>query len=348
MQRISKYFIAITLLVLTSCSGKKPKVQEKDLAPIHVKFEQILPQVINDAFETVGELKADKEALVSAETAGQIEKLLVREGDWVRDGQVLIQIKADDIKADLALAKSDYEAFQKLEASGAVSKQALNQKESQYKRLLANLDNRVIRSNFAGTVGEIYVDPGDFLKTGDQIMFLVKNYPLRVSYSVPEKLIPYVKLGQSVDVELDSYPGKTFAANVDFVSPRVNPETRSLLLRAKLQSSANRYLKANQFVQVKHGIKNIPNALMVREESVYLDQGQQFLYVAAPIEQKGDYEVQPAQLYQAELRKVITGIRQKGLVEVKEGIKKGELVVYAGLQRIFPEAKLIPVDQLNK
>ncbi len=356
-------FTGIALLLLASCAKGGPPPPDRKVPPVQVRFEAASFSSISESFETAGELKADKEAQVSGETSGTVEAILVKEGDYAEQGALLIKIKADDVRADLKLAKSDFESYKALEAEGAVSKQELNQKEAEYTRLLANLDNREIRAPFSGHVGQVYVDLGDYLSLGAPILDLVKNYPLRVTFTIPEKLIPYIKMGQQVYLEADSYPGRKINSIVDFISPRVDPVTRTVLVRSLISDqSAYKYLKTNQFVKVSQDIVNKSQALTVREEAIYLDQGQQFLYLANPSDEKtedpslraksgnpqkasqdGIFEEIP--LYIAEKVAIETGIRQDGKVEIVEGIKVGDNVVYSGLQKIYPGAKLINVSE---
>lgn len=320
--------------------------------PVSVKIEKVRKQNITQHFETIGELKADKEITVSAERGGQIERILVSEGDYVSEGRILAQIKGEDVRADLAMAKSDYETYKKLAEEGAVSQREAMRYETDLKRLQAALDNLLINAKISGQVGQIYVDPGDFVNLGDKIMDLIKNRPLRVTYNVSEKIIPLVKLGQKIEIDTDSYSQEKFYAYIDFISPRVNPQTRSLVIRAKLDDKG-KVLKANQFVKVKQEIKSIEDALLVREESLYLDQGQQFLYIAESIDQEEkDKANEKNKMYQADigykakLKPVKTGARiideetSQPFVEIIEGVEEGELVVYAGLNSIYPGAYL--------
>lgn len=347
---------------------KPPEKTQRQIPPVAVKFEAADFHTISDVFETAGELKADKESVISAERAGQVETIFVTEGDWVKEGDVLVKIKANDVRADLALAESDYESYQKLEAEGAISRQELLQVKARLEKLQADLNNSEIRALFSGVVGQIYIDLGDYLKQGDAILDLVKNQPLRVTYTVPEKLIPFVKIGQSIEFETDANPGRFNTARIDFISPRVDPVTRTVLTRAKVSSYShgdfgNPNLKANQFVKVKQKITGDRKSLMVREEAIYLDQGQQFLYLAreddspAPEEPEASKQAaappmqppgavsEPLVTYLADRKAVETGARKNGLVEIITGIAPGDLVIYAGLSRIYPGAKLINVTQ---
>lgn len=325
------------ILSLSSCSKKDPP--PKSQRPIAIKFEEAKLQDLAQYFETVAELKAYREIAVSAETAGQIEKIFVEEGDQVKEGTILLNIKAEAIIAEIAKAKADYESYKELYDEGAVSKLEYLSFKTNLDRLKAEFDKLRLKAISSGIVGKINVDPGDFVRVGDQIMDLVHINPMRVSYNVPEKLIPYLKLGQSLELKSPVYPKEFFKAKVDFISPLVSKDTRSILVRASLISNP-KDLKPNQFMKVKQKVLDKRNSVVVREEALFLEQGEEFIYLAAPAEEEG--------FYIAERRVVKTGIRKPGIIEIIEGIEAGDPVVYAGLFSIYPGAKLIPSELAAK
>ncbi len=340
--------IFIIVLLLSSCAKKA--VQEQAAKPIYVKFEQAKLEPISQEFETAGELKADKEILVSAERQGQVQEVYVYEGQWVQAGEPLIKVKGEDVDADLKKVQSDYSAYSKLYNEGAIAKQDLLKYETELSRIKSQKDNLLIRAKTSGAVGVIHVDPGDYVKLGDPILDLVKLDPLRASYSIPERLIAKVQIGQNVTLTTDSEPDKVFNALVDFISPRVDPATRTVVVRAKITNPSSK-LKANQFVKVKQVISDLKDALLVREEAVYLDQGQEYLYLAIQTTKPNDSTVNGNQAshaqsgYIAKRVPIKTGLRQNGKVQILEGIKAGDNVVYAGLHSIYPEANLVVVEE---
>lgn len=343
--------LAISTLAACSPGGKNsqkpggpPGGSVPELPPVVVRFEPVTYKVVSDSYETIGELKADREALISAESPGQIQKILVKEGDWIQAGDSLVQLKADDIQADIDFARSDFEKYKVLYEEGAVSKQQFEQAENQVKRLEAQLTNLDIKAIFSGTVGAIYVDPGDFVRQGDSIMDLVKNYPLRVTFNMPEKYVSYTKVGHEIMLKTDNGSQKPLYAKVDFIAPRVDPNTRTVLIRAKLNDGSKQSLRANQFVDLVYPLNGLKKTLMVREEAIYLDQGQQFIYKAVEEEQEQTEESEEEEKkYRAERVAVLTGIRQDSMVEIVNGIKEKDLIIYAGLQKVFPGAKLSPL-----
>ncbi len=346
-------YIFSLLLILNACSKSSQK--QMQARPVAVKYEAATKSNIARSFETVGELKADREVQVAAERAGQVEYIYTREGSWVNEGQVLAKIKGEDASADLDQAENDYNSFKALYEQGAVSYQELVKYQTNLKKAQSTISNLEIRSRISGVVGQIYIDPGDYVKLGDPIMDVVKNRPLRVSYSIPEKIIPLVKQGQVVEVTNDAEPGKIIKSYIDFISPRVDPKTRAILVRARIDDSAAANLKANQFVKVKQSIEEHTSNIVVRETAIYLEQGQEYIYLAAKdpaatnnksarASYKKGQQVDSGLIAQRVAIK--TGIRNdEGMVEIVSGVSNGDLVIYAGLHSIYPGAKLNPIAE---
>lgn len=351
IKSLSKFFILGSLCLITGSCSQKP-IESVPPKPVFVKFEAVTYQPISQEFETAGELKADKEIVVAAERQGQVEEIFVSEGSWIGRGAALVKIKGEDVDADLKLAKADYDVYKKLFDEGAISKQEFLRYQIGLEKTSSLIDNLLITAITDGTIGEIYVDPGDYVNMGDPILELVKVYPLRVTYSIPEKLIPLVSLGQPVELSSEAFPNIVFNAVVSFISPSVDQSNRAIMVRATV-TNPNKLLKANQFMNIKQTIQNKEDSLLVREEAIYIDQGQEYLFIAKPIAEKNEAEnhatkkkpanQEPQPTHIAERVAIKTGLRKPGFVEIIEGVNEGDLVIYAGLTGIYPGAKLVHV-----
>jgi membrane fusion protein (multidrug efflux system) len=342
-------------LLLSSCG--KQKSSGKPERPLAVKFEQAKIEPISLDFTTGAELKAAELVEVAARQQGQVTRILVSEGSYVQKGTQLIKIKGDAFDADLKRTKKDFEIYQKLYDEGAISELELLSFRTAYDKARANYNDLNLRAVISGVVGEIYIDTGDFVNVGTKILELVKVDPLEVSYNLPEKLLRYVKLGQMVSVKTPAFPDELFSARVTFISPIIDRQTRTLLVRARLLDAKN-LLKPNMYVSVTQQLEDVRDHVVIREEALYLDQGQEYVYLAENMsaEERQQFldklasqpgpPADPDQKYFIARRlPVQTGIRKTGKVEIVDGIKAGDQVIYAGLYSIYPGAKLINVSK---
>jgi membrane fusion protein, multidrug efflux system len=351
MLSISRLVFVFIALSLFSCAKPPAMKEEKS---IFVKFDPATRGEIIEEFSTAGELKADEDVIVSAQRPGKIISIKVTEGQFVQAGARLVEIQGKDIDADLLKAQQDFDSFKKLFDEGAISKLELNSYKASLDKLKSFKNDLVIQASISGQVGEIMVDVGDYVKEGDEILELVKLYPMELTYTIPERLLSKVKPGQTVILTTDSYPGKEFGAKVKFVSPKVDLQTRATLVRASLDPT-ELVLKANQFVKVRQVLNVNQNILLIPEEAIYLDQGQEYVFTATAIEKSqeemdADQEQAgkpgpPPPTHIAHKNKITIGLRKPGFVQIIEGIKEGDLIIKAGLTSIYDGAKLVQVKE---
>jgi membrane fusion protein (multidrug efflux system) len=346
----SRRLIFLTLIFTMFSCAKPPEMkQEKSL---YVKFKASELGEIRQEFTTAGQIKAAEDIQVSAQRAGRVLKIFVHEGQYVERGAKLVEIQGKDIDADLLKAKKDFESYQSLFNEGAISELELNAYKAEFARLQSFKNDLLITASISGQVGDIQLDQGDFVKLGDPILELVKLNPLEISYTIPEKLLAKVKLGDSLHFTTDSYPDKEFSAKVKFISPRVDENTRTTLVRALIDPSKF-VLKANQFVKIKQVFNHQQDILLVPEEAVYLDQGQEYIFTADLLEQDAEANNAPKApgppppTHKAKKNKVVTGLRKPGFVQILDGVNEGDLIVYAGLTSIYDGAKLIQVKETD-
>lgn len=202
--------------------------------------EQNLPLIVT----ALGILAAPQGTMLKSQQAGVIQNILFKNGQSVKSGQLLVQLNAqsqqaayDQAQAALFNAKSLYDRYMSLnkEDPDVLSKMQIDQQYATYQEALAtlagmkkNLEDMQIRAPFAGTMGSTSLSVGSYLNAGDAVVAIVNLSNLEVVYQVPEKSYALVQLGQSVNLTVDSYPGQTFSAIVDYKAPLVSASSHSL------------------------------------------------------------------------------------------------------------------------
>ena len=101
----------------------------------------------------------------------------------------------------------------------------------------------------AGAVREKRVTAGDFVRTGTPMLWIVQSNPIKLSFSVPEKDVSSLKLGQEVDFRVDSFPGKTFTGRLMSIYPSLDEKTRTLQAEAQIPNPQG-LLKPGFFARV--------------------------------------------------------------------------------------------------
>ena len=157
---------------------------------------------------------------------------------------------------------------------------------------------------------------GEFVQPGTALFELVALDPLEVEFSVPELDATRVRVGQAVELSVSAYRDRTFRGIVKFVSPTIDPETRTLRIRAHLDNS-DQALRPGLFARVNMGVSRRAGITMVPEEALIQRSGGATLFKVLP-----DRRVQRIA--------VTTGSTKSGLVEVNGDIQPGDLVIRRG------------------
>ncbi len=271
--------VLLALLVLAAfslagCQKKETKTAEK---VINVRTATVEKKSLRPFVEAVGNLKPFQEVVISPEVDGIIRKLNVDEGSPVSKGMVLAEINETDYRLDLERAEA---ALKQAQATLANVRVEYTRKEALYKEQLVtqqqfdDVTTRVtlatgdvdraraalslarerysrsrVRAPMAGAVREKRVTAGDFVRTGTPMLWLVQSNPIKLSFSVPEKDVSSLKLGQEVEFRVDSFPGRTFAGRLMSIYPSLDEKTRTLQAEAHIPNPQG-LLKPGFFARV--------------------------------------------------------------------------------------------------
>ncbi len=181
------------------------------------------------------------------------------------------------------------------------------------------LNDTNVVSPIDGVVRKRLVNIGDTFREKTPLMSLVTVDTLKFSGDVPERFAPLIQVGRPVHLEVEAYPGQKFPCTVTRVSPSVDVESRSFQIEASVPNEKGR-LKPGFFARaviVTGTDRNIP---FVSEEAVVSIAGNVKVYVVAD--------------NKAEERRVRTGGRRDGLVEILDGVKIGEVVATSNLAQL--------------
>lgn len=208
------------------------------------------------------------------------------------------------------------------EAARQQYKVAINGAEQSYRSLqaararvaLANksVSDTAVRAPFDGLVAERAVSVGDYVTKGTRVATVVSIDPLRVELTVPEQAIALIRIGQSVRLTVDAYPGEQFAATVRFISPAVRVDQRALTVEAVAPNQDGR-LKPGLFATALIEQESPALALTVPEAAVETAAGTSRVYVVTD--------------GTTDERIVTVGEKAAGMVELTSGVAKGERVV---------------------
>lgn len=337
-RRISIVFIICSLVCLsqTAVASFHHKKSTQPPAPIHVEVTNVTQMDIPRYVYSVGSLVAMESVEISSEVDGRVKHIAFKDGQFVSKGSLILQL--DDAEAQAALTQAEtaaklsqttyqrYLAISKEAGGGAVSQQTLDQrradmesKQAAVASAKATLAEKSMTAPFSGRLSAFQVTEGNYIKAGDPLVTLVNKRMLQVKYTIPEKYLPKLKLGQEVDVTIGTFPDQVFKGSVSFVSPQVDVDTRTVHLKATIPNPDEK-LSPGMFVHVGQLLSIDKQALVIPEEAIVPGLAGDTVFV---IKENKAY-----------VSKIKVGVRMQGKAQVLTGLQLSDVVVRAGQQKL--------------
>lgn len=222
----------------------------------------------------------------------------------------------DQKQAQVEAARRQYEVAR----NGAVQQyQALQAAQARVAMARKALADTVVRSPFDGVVGERLVSVGDYVTRGTKVASVLRVNSLRVELTVPAQYVTAIAVGKPVSLEVDAYPGETFAGTVRYVSPNLRSDTRALIVEAVVENAAGR-LKPGLFVTARIEQAAKSPAILVPSTGVQKAATAYRVFVVV-----GD---------RVEERLVTLGQSEGDRVEVTSGLAAGDRIVVDAIERL--------------
>lgn len=325
-------------LKLVTAGGKKPGAAGGGAGgrAAVVSVAVATPRAFADRIEVLGVAKGRQSVTITSDQTELVTAVHFRDGQAVRAGQVLVDLKANEQDAGLAQAAAqeaqaarDYDRWKSLADRGVAPRATAEQYFSALQSARAataaarsrKLD-RVIRAPFAGVVGLSDISTGSLVNPGAAIVSLDDLGVIRVDFDVPDRYLAALGVGTAITAVPDALPGQRFAGRIAQLDTRVNTATRAIKARAEFPNADGRIRPGMLMkVSIEHGARQ---AVSIPETAIAYEGDQAYVFVI--VTQGGKTKVQ---------RRVVTvGASQDGWVEIQQGLKAGDRVVADGLNRI--------------
>jgi membrane fusion protein (multidrug efflux system) len=308
--------------------------------PVAVEAAPVLVGPVRATLTAVGSLTADERVDITTEIEGRVTEITFQEGADVNAGDILFRLDDQAAKAsvlqtsaDLGLAEANFGRADQLSQQKIGTDKARDETRFALERARANadlakvnLDKTVIRAPFAGRTGLRKVSLGNYVTRGLALVSLQSIDPLKVDFRLPETELSNVAIGNKISIEVDALPGRHFTGEVFAIDPQVDVNGRAVQLRARI-ANPDKTLRPGLFARVELVTAERLEAVQVPESAIVSQGRDRIVYVV----REG----------KAQAIKVALGIRVPGRVEVIDGLKRGDVVIVSGQQRVRPGA---PVD----
>lgn len=275
--------------------------------------------------------------------SGEIEALLVEEGDFVKAGAPLLQIDerelrvdADEASVNLEREQANFDRIQELFKRGLVNQQefenasyTLSQRRLGAERAKIRLDHATIRAPFDGVISERAAQLGARVSSGTKLFSFVSLQDMVAKVFVPGRYLTAVNKDQEATITSEFMPGRTFAGWVKRISPIIDPQSGTFKVTVGLRNPEQDVLPG-LFVKANIITEERPNALLVPKRAVVYDGGSQFLYTVVD--------------GKAVRRQLDAGFETPDTVEVRSGFTEGDPIIILGQSGLKDGAPVKVVD----
>jgi membrane fusion protein (multidrug efflux system) len=343
-------FVAMAAaVVLRATDGTEPNGGGWAGGGVSVSVTEVRERAFSDIVEALGTANANEAVTVTAKISDTISRINFESGDLVEAGDVLVELTDTETAADLEEARAtlreterDIERIRDLTDRGVAPRSRLDEAIAEQERaearvaaIEARLADRIIRAPFAGVVGLRQVSLGELVRPGDPVAQLDDVSIIKLDFTVPERFLSVLAPGMTVLAQSPAFPDAVFEGRISQLDSRVNPITRAITVRARVDNADARLRPGMLLtVQVERDRRTSP---AVPETAVGRMREDAYVFVV----EEGERGTTASQ------RVVSLGRRSDGEIEVISGLDVGEQIVAEGIHRVRDGAPLSIVETLG-
>ncbi|GMQ30768.1 efflux RND transporter periplasmic adaptor subunit [Algoriphagus confluentis] len=308
-------------------SAAEEAMKSSEFVP--VTLERVESKTMELSFESNGIFEAHQELTIMAETGGAVVKIHKRKGDYVRVGDLILQIDDRLIQAELTIAelnldqsKKDLQRFTNLMDTDAITKKQYEDTErgfkiaeAQLKSIQKRAEDTQIKAPISGYINQDFYEQGTLVSPGMPLAELINSNPLKLNLQVSEREVATVKLGQKIPVKVNALPNVIQEGTVSFIS-----------------NKADGAFKYEVILEIKNPSPEIKPGMFGTATFVSPDQAERLLInrksIVGGLKNPGVFTVENGV---AVYRSVQIQPINSSLVEVLEGLAAGDEIIASGL-----------------
>lgn len=324
--------IMLMTVLLAGCNEaetqKKAANPEKPVVVLKTGKMKIATRV-----EALGTARSNESIDITSNATDTIREIRFADNQQVKKGDIIVlldqgqeQAQLTAARARLAEHKREKRRLETLLKKKAAARREYDERltlievtKSEIAEIQARSGDRTLRAPFDGVLGIRRMSPGQLVQPGQIITTLDDIDPIKLEFSVSAIHLPDLTIGTPVVATADARPGEQISGHINVIDSRIDPTTRSILLRALVNNKAG-LIKPGMLIHVTL-LEKQRQAVVVPEESIVQKKDAHFITV---IDSENI----------AHERQVSIGERQPGIVEITEGLKPGENIVVRGMRFI--------------
>lgn len=327
-------------------NGSGRAEQEPEAVPVQVTAVVRGPIAATLSFNSTLETEATVD--LYPQVAGQVQELLVEEGDFVKAGDPLVKIDerewrvdADEARVALDRETNNFARSQSLSERNLINQQdyenatfQLEQMRLRYERAQIRLDHATVRAPFDGVISEREVQIGARVSTNTKLFSLVSLQDMVARVFVPGRYLAEIAPDQTAQITSDFLPGRTFDGWVKRISPVIDPQSGTFKVTVGISNPEHDILPG-LFVKASITTEERTAALIVPKRAIVYDGGDQFIFTVTE--------------NIAHRLPLDAGFDTPDSIEVRSGLKEGDAVIVLGQSGLRDAArvKVVNPDQLQ-
>lgn len=298
----------IAAVGIAAVRGKAPA--PAPAAPLVVEFSQqdlviVEPQPLEHTLPLTGTLTPFNEATVKAKVAGELIEVAVREGESVKQGQMLARIDQTEVRARAAAREADaaaaraqlvwadknratqnalldkkfisQNAFDSIQSNYDVAAARLRAAEAELVVARKSLGDSVLVAPFPGIVAQRHVQPGERVALDAKVITVVNLARLELEAAVPAVEISRLRVGQQVTFRIDGFGERAFGGRIERINPSTESGSRAISVYVVIDNPEG-VLRGGLFAQGTVSLERVEGALVVPASAVREEIGQTFVY----------------------------------------------------------------------
>lgn len=347
---------------------------------VGVEAEPAMAGQWDNTLAAIGTIQAVNGVDITTEVGGLVHEIYFASGQAVEEGDVLIQLddeveRADlkSFKAQLRLAKINYDRDSRLLRSNSISKTnfdkgeaTLHDMQAQVESTEAVISRKKIKAPFSGRLGIRQVNVGEFINSGDDIVTLQALDELLIDFSVPEQYFPRLFVGQPLRFTVPAFGDRVFEATLSSINAKVDETTRNIQVQGSF-SNIGQSIVPGMFANVTVVLDQSQDVITVPQTaisySLYGDSvfviGEEELNLRTPdttvnllgfdIDLSAIHKMEkaPERGLVVRRRYVKLGQRRAEQVAIRDGVTAGELIVTAGQLKLNNGTRVDVIEQLG-
>jgi membrane fusion protein (multidrug efflux system) len=325
--------IALAAGCSRSESSAKPENNQSQNKAVKVSVVRVEPAPMKDILVLPGETEAWQDVRVAADMAGRVEWIGPKEGQTVKEGDLIAKIDVaalkaacDRAEAALKLAEDLYQRRYKLFERNIINQEELD--KSQTERTLAQANFRqmqieyergFLKAPLTGMVNHFFVDEGEFVDKGKPFVDLVNVDKIKINVNVPELDVRYLKVGQKTMVRVDAFQDRELFGIIDFVAYKADPATKSFHVKVIVDNRGHD-VRPGMIARVAFLRRVIPDALAAPIFSIVDKGGERILFV----------EIDGV----AHARTISIGVIEGDKIQITKGLQPGDNLIVVGQKEV--------------